>query len=75
MLEARGIKHGHTVLFNPRRNGKAGRMNRTLAQKGRYARAWESEEHCNWDRPHSACGGIPPMSRIAGVNNVLARNI
>lgn len=50
-------------------------MDQTLAQEGRYARAWESEEHCNWDRPHSACGGIAPMSRIAGVNNVLARNI
>ena len=28
----------------------------------------------NWERPHSACGGIPPMSRIVGVNNVTAHN-
>ncbi len=26
------------------------------------------------ERSHSACGGLPPMSRIVGVNNVLARN-
>ena len=32
-------------------------------------------ERYNWDRPHSACGGLPPMSRIVGVNNVLAHNI
>ena len=31
--------------------------------------------HYNWDRPHSACGGLPPMSRIAGVNNLLAHNM
>ena len=60
-------------------------MNRTLAQEWQYARAWESEEsraeapdsfieHYNWDRPHSACGGLPPMPRIVGVNNVLAHN-
>ena len=28
-------------------------------------------DHYNYDRPHSACGGLPPMSRV---NNVLARN-
>lgn len=31
-------------------------------------------EHCDWERPHSACGGLPPMSRIVGVNNLLAHN-
>lgn len=25
-------------------------------------------------RPHSACGGLPPMSRIVGVNDVMAHN-
>lgn len=24
--------------------------------------------------PHGACGGLPPMSRIVGVNNLLAHN-
>ncbi|WP_418618102.1 integrase core domain-containing protein [Slackia isoflavoniconvertens] len=32
-------------------------------------------EHYNWERPHSACGGLPPMSRIVGVNNLSAHNI
>ena len=25
-------------------------------------------------RPHSACGSLPPVSRIVGVNNLLAYN-
>ena len=84
-LGARGIKHKYTRPFSPWQNGKVERMNRTLAQEWQYARAWESEgaraaalapflERYNWDRPHSACGGLPPMSRIVGVNNVLAHN-
>ena len=61
-------------------------MNRTLAQEWQHGRPWESEaeraralpafiEHYNWDRPHSACGGLPPMSRIVGVNNLSVHNI
>ena len=85
LLASRGIMRKYTRPFSPWQNGKVERMNRTLAQEWRYARAWESEEsraeapdsfieHYNWDRPHSACGGLPPMSRIVGVNNVLAHN-
>ena len=86
LLEARGIGHKYTRPFSPWQNGKVERMNRTLAREWQYARAWEGEdaraealasfiERYNWDRPHSACGGLPPMSRIVGVNNVLAHNI
>jgi transposase InsO family protein len=57
-------------------------MNQTLARERAYARPYASEEeraealssfvdYYNWDRPHSACGGLPPMSRV---NNVLAIN-
>lgn len=85
LLEARGIGHKYTRPFSPWQNGKVERMNRTLAREWQYAGAWESEEarasalvsfieRYNWDRPHSACGGLPPMSRIVGVNNVLAHN-
>ena len=85
LLEARGIGHKYTRPFSPWQNGKVERMNRTLAREWQYARAWESEDarasdlasfiECyNWDRPRSACGGLPPMSRIVGVNNVLAHN-
>ena len=31
-------------------------------------------DRCNWDRPRSACGSLPPMPRIAGVNNLFAHN-
>lgn len=31
-------------------------------------------ERYNWARPHSACGGLPPMSHIVGVNNAMAHN-
>ena len=85
-LEARGVRHKYTRPFSPWQNGRVERMNQTLAREWQYARAWESEasraealeaymDHYNWERPHSACGGLPSMSRIVGVNNVLARNI
>ena len=57
--------------YSPWQNGKVERMNRTLAQEWQYGRAWECEadraealpayiERYNWDRPHSACGGLLP---------------
>ena len=84
-LASRGIGHKFTRPFSPWQNGKVERMNRTLAQEWQYARAWDGEagrasalpafiEHYNWERPHSACGGLPPMSRIVGVNNLSAHN-
>ncbi|MBM6867806.1 integrase core domain-containing protein [Collinsella tanakaei] len=79
------MRHKYTRPYSPWQNGKVERMNRTLAQEWRYGRAWASEaemaealpayiERYNWSRPHSACGGLPPMSRIVGVNNLLAHN-
>ena len=78
-----GASHVFTRPYSPWQNGKVERMNQTLAREWAYARPYTSEEeraealssfvdHYNWDRPHSACGGLPPMSRV---NNVLARNI
>lgn len=85
LLGSEGVRHLYTRPFSPWQNGKVERMNRTLAQEWQYGRAWDSEagraealpayiEHYNWSRPHSACGGLPPMSRIVGVNNLLAHN-
>nr|WP_275052457.1 integrase core domain-containing protein [Collinsella tanakaei] len=84
-LRSEGVRHKYTRPYSPWQNGKVERMNRTLAQEWRYGRAWASEaemaealpayiERYNWSRPHSACGGLPPMSRIVGVNNLLAHN-
>ncbi len=83
LLESEGVRHTYTRPYSPWQNGKVERMNRTLAQEWQYGRAWECEadraealpayiERYNWDRPHSACGGLPPMSRIVSVNNLLA---
>ena len=85
LLAGCGIKHKYTKPFSPWQNGKVERMNRTLAQEWQYGRAWDSEagradalpafiDRYNWERPHSACGGLPPMSRIPDVNNLLAHN-
>lgn len=85
-LSSGGVRHKYTRPYSPWQNGKVERMNQTLAREWQYVRAWESEasradaleafiDHYNWERPHSACGGLPPMSRIVGVNNVMARNI
>lgn len=85
LLEAAGARHIYTRPYSPWQNGKVERMNRTIAQEWQYGRAWESEaeradalpafiEHYNWERPHSACGGLPPISRIVGVNNLSAHN-
>ena len=84
-LDSRGVRHRHTRPYGPWRNGRVERMNQALAREWQYARAWDGEasradaleafvDHYNWDRPHSACGGPPPMPRIHGVNNVMAHN-
>lgn len=75
----------YTRPYSPWQNGKVERMNRTIAQEWQYAWAWDSEaerasalsafiEHYKWSRPRSTCGGLPPMTRIVGVNNLSARN-
>ena len=85
LLASEGIRHVYTRPYSPWQNGKVERMNRTLAQEWQYGRAWDGEagrasalpaylEYYNWSRPHSACGGLPPMSRVVGVNNLLAHN-
>ena len=85
LLEAAGARHIYTRPYSPWQNGKVERVSRTNAQEWQEGKAWESEaerasalpafiERYNWERPHSACGGLPPMSRILDVNNVLASN-
>ena len=85
LLEAASARHVYTRPYSPWQNGKVERTNRTIAQEWQYGRAWESEagrasalpafiEHYDWEPPHSACGGLPSMSRIAGVSNLLPRS-
>lgn len=85
VVEGLGAERVYTRPYSPWQNGKVERMNRTLASEWAYARAWgcdgeragalpEFLAYYNHDRPHSACGGLPPMSRMPDVNNVLASN-
>ena len=74
-LASAGVRHVYTRPYSPWQNGKVERMNRTLALEWAYARPYASEEErdlalpaflerYNRERPHSACGGLPPMSRL-----------
>ena len=63
---------------NTRRSGPAGRKGSRSRRSGpsslRTATPAPTRSWRGWARPHSACGGLPPMSRIVGVNNVMAHN-
>ncbi|WP_076217315.1 IS481 family transposase [Mycolicibacterium conceptionense] len=60
----------------PWTNGKAERLNRTLATEWAYARPYASNadrkaafgawlHHYNTERPHFGIGGVPPITRLA----------
>ncbi|TPW64023.1 IS481 family transposase [Schumannella sp. 10F1B-5-1] len=68
-------KHVLTRPHSPWQNGKAERFNRTLQDGWAYRRAFTSNQdrldalepwmnHYNYARPHTACGGQPPISRL-----------
>lgn len=57
-----GTKHKRTRPYTPRTNGKVARFNGTLAREWAYALA----DYYNRERPHSALGGQPPISRTSG---------
>lgn len=76
VLTALGAKH---ILIRPHcpwQNGKVERFNRTMQEGWAYRRAFTSNDartqalnpwlnHYNYDRPHTACGGQPPISRVS----------
>ena len=76
-------RHKRTRPYRPQTNGKVERYHRTLAREWAYVRAWSSNDHraaalrvfldrYNYDRPHTALGGKPPISRCPRVNNLAA---
>lgn len=80
--EELGIRHIRTRPCTPKTNGKAERFVQTSLREWAYARPYESSaaheaalqpfiDAYNWDRPHSALGHQPPITRIPGVNNLL----
>ncbi len=72
---ALGITAKRTRPYRPQTNGKIERFHRTLADGWAYSRRYNSEtarrdtlpawlHFYNHHRPHSAIGGLPPISRL-----------
>lgn len=75
-LAALNATHILTRPYSPWQNGKAERFNRTLQENWAYRHAFTSNQdrldalqpwidHYNYDRGHTACGGLPPISRVS----------
>ena len=68
--------HQITRPYRPQTNGKAERFNRTMLEEWAYARLYRSNQArlatlprwidaCNRRLPHTALGGLPPISRLS----------
>lgn len=75
-LNVLGARHVLTRPHSPWQNGKAERFNRTLQEGWAYRQPFASNQdrtdaldpwlqHYNYARPHTACGGQPPISRLS----------
>jgi transposase InsO family protein len=75
-LTALGARHVKTKPHSPWQNGKAERFNRTMQENWAYRYPFTNNQartealapwlaHYNYARPHTACGGRPPISRLS----------
>jgi transposase InsO family protein len=75
LLEARDVAHRRTQPYRPRTNGKVERFHQTMAREWAYGLTYRSSSaradalphwlnHYNEQRPHSALGHRPPISRV-----------
>jgi hypothetical protein len=75
LLETRGVAHRRTRPYRPRTNGKVERFHQTMAREWAYGLTYRSSSaradalphwlhHYNEQRPHSALGNRPPISRV-----------
>jgi len=78
LLARREIRHLTTKPYRPRTNGKVERFHQTMAREWAYGLTYRSHHartaalphwlnHYNTTRPHSAIGGLPPISRVHNV--------
>jgi len=85
VLEAHGVTRSHTRPYRPQTNGKAERFIRLLINAWAYAKPYDSNRerlaalprwlfNYNHRRPHGGIGGLPPISRVPGVNNLCGQN-
>jgi transposase InsO family protein len=81
-----GLKHMYTRPYTPRTNGKAERFIQTALREWAYARSYENSEQraehlspwlhqYNWHRPHASLNYLPPISRLASLNNLVGLHI
>jgi transposase InsO family protein len=86
VLEEHGVKRSHTRPYRPQTNGKAERFIRLLINGWAYAKPYDNNRerlsalprwifNYNHRRPHGGIGGLPPISRVPGVNNLCGQYI
>jgi transposase InsO family protein len=74
-MAALDVAHVPIPAYHPRANGKVERFNRTMLSEWAYIRLYSSNttrlqalhrwvETYNRRRPHTALGGLPPVSRL-----------
>jgi transposase InsO family protein len=79
---ALAVRHRRTRPYTPRTNGKAERFIQTALREWAYRRPYYTSsdrarmmpgwlDHYNVARPHGSLGGLPPMSRLPGGNNLM----
>jgi len=84
-LHGEGISASRTRPYRPQTNGKAEAFVRTLVNGWAYARPYDSSaertahlerflKRYNHHRPHGGIGGLPPITRVPGGNNVCGKN-
>jgi transposase InsO family protein len=77
-----GLRHFFTRPYTPRTNGKAERFIKTSLLEWAYVRLYRHSEerahalaawlhHYNWHRPHTAVGGLPPITRVVSADNLV----
>ena len=77
-----GIRHSFTRAYRPQTNGKAERFIQSALREWAYGWTYQNsaqrtaalarwQHHYNCHRPHSAIGGLPPISRLSSSRNNL----